>query len=146
MLLHHIQDAISASSNPYHSSTDGKNDARLRAAAQGTGEHPPFAQASSPRRNPERGDSRATGRLAESDPLLSHLQSERPRLEANDNLHRHTVEVRDADHRGLGLFAQVDMPRGFELYYIRQVTSTLSCTHADSEYVMEMMPGSGGQS
>ena len=57
-----------------------------------------------------------------------------------------TIEVRDAGHRGLGLFAQVDIAPGFELYYIGQVTSTLSGTHADSEYVMEMMPGSAGQS
>ena len=141
-----VRSAVSASINSYHSSTDGKNDARLGAAAQGTGEHPPFAQASSPRRNPERGDSRTTGRLTESDPILSHLQSERPRLEANDNLNGHTVEVRDAGHKGLGLFAQVDIAPGFELYYIGQVTSTLSGNHADSEYVMEMMPGSAGQS
>ena len=42
-----VRDAISAGSNPYHSSIDGKNDARLGAAAQGAGEHLPFAQASS---------------------------------------------------------------------------------------------------
>ena len=54
-----VRSAVSASINSYHSSTDGKNDARLGAAAQGTGEHLPFAQASSPRRNPERGDSQA---------------------------------------------------------------------------------------
>ena len=74
-----VRDAASAGSNPYHTSTDGKNDARLGAAAQGAGEHEPFAQASNLRRNLERGDSRATGRLTEADPLLSHLQSERPR-------------------------------------------------------------------
>ena len=55
------------------------------------------------------------------------------------------VEVRNAGHKGLGLFAQTRMSSGFKLYYIGEVTSTPLGIHADSDYIMEMLPGSTGQ-